>query len=44
MATQQRYLTDEWEGIGYVAWVTLGWLTATALAIVLLMTVVPRLI
>ena len=44
MATETAHSTDDWDGIKYVGWVTLGWLTATALAIVLLMTVVPRLV
>lgn len=44
MATSTAFTTDEWEGIGYVLYVTLGWLGATVLAVFLLMTVVPRLI
>lgn len=45
MATTTATSTmDDWEGIRYVAYVTAGWLVATALAVALLMTVVPRLI
>ena len=36
--------TGEWAGIRYVFYVTFGWLVATARAVALLMTVVPRLL
>ena len=35
---------DDWDGIKYVFYVTAGWLVATALAVILLMTVVPGLV
>ena len=37
-------IADDWEGIRYVFYVTLGWLTVTALAVVFLMLVVPSLL
>ena len=39
-----RGVPGEWESIRYVAYVTAGWLLATAIAVVLLMTVVPALV
>lgn len=32
---------DDWESIRYVFYVTVGWLVATALAVVVLLTVAP---
>ena len=44
MAAEPLHTTDEWASIRYVWYTTIGWLTATALAVLLLMTVVPRLV
>ena len=43
MSTTQPTIADDGEGIRYVFYVTLGWLTVTVLAVAFLMLVVPSL-
>jgi hypothetical protein len=42
-ARARTEVPDDWESIRYVFYVTVGWLLATAIAVALLMTVVPAL-